>query len=51
MPRMHRSLKAYCATLFPPYVLDVPTFTARCLHILMTREIKQRKVELCGREY
>ena len=35
MPQMHRSLKAYSATLLtPPHVLDVPTFTARCLHVL-----------------
>ena len=30
MPRMYRSLKAYCTTLSP--VLDVPTSAARCLH-------------------
>jgi len=36
MPWMHCSLKAYCATLItPPYVLDVPTFAPRCLHIHM----------------
>jgi hypothetical protein len=32
MPRMYRSLKAYCTTLSPPHVLDVPTSAARCLH-------------------
>jgi len=35
MPWMHCSLKAYCATLLTPtYVLDIPTFAARCLHVL-----------------
>jgi len=49
MPRMHRSLKAYCATLLTPqYVLDVPTFAARCLHVLHDARSKQRKVELVG---
>jgi len=32
MPRMYRSLKAYCTTLSPPSVLVVPTFADRCLH-------------------
>ena len=33
MPRMYRSLKAYCTTLSPtPLLLDVPTSAARCLH-------------------
>ena len=42
-PQMHHSLKAYCATLFPPYVLGVPTFATRCLHVLTTREIQAAK--------
>ena len=32
MPRMYRSLKAYCTTLSPPLLLDVPTSAARRLH-------------------
>jgi len=31
MPRMYRSLKAYCTTLSPS-VLDVPTSAATCFH-------------------
>jgi len=30
---------------FPP-PLDVPTFSARCLHVLHARDLQQRKVEL-----
>ena len=32
MPRMYCSLKAYCATLSPLPILDVPISAARCLH-------------------
>ena len=49
MPRMHRSLKAYCATLLTPLMfLDVPTFAARCLHVHTTREIQAAKGGTCG---
>ena len=32
----------------PPYVLDVPTFAARCLQIHATREIQAVKCGTCG---
>jgi len=52
MPRMHCSLKAYCATLLtPPYVLDIPTLATRFLHVHTMREIQAAKVGTCGREY
>jgi hypothetical protein len=35
----------------PPYVLDVPTFAARCLHVHTTREIQAAKGGTCRREY
>jgi hypothetical protein len=38
VPKMHRILWAYCATLVPPVILDVPTFAAGCLHVHTTRE-------------
>jgi hypothetical protein len=43
MPQMHRNLKAYCATLLTPLILDIPTFAARCLHVHSMREIKAAK--------
>jgi hypothetical protein len=47
-PQMHRSLEAYCATLNPPAVLDVPTFAARCLHVHTTQEILAAKGGTAG---
>ena len=52
IPRMHRSLKAYCETLLTPLMfLDVPTFTTRCLHVHTTQEIQAAKGGTCGREH
>ena len=36
MPQMHLSLYAYCSTLVPHVILDVPTSAARCLHVHTT---------------
>ena len=49
MPWMHCSLKAYCATLFPTYVLDVSSFRSQmplCPHDL--RDPRSKRWNLMG---
>jgi len=47
MLRMHCSLKVYCARP----VLTVPTFAARCLHVLHdARDPSSERWNFCGRE-
>ena len=48
-PQMHRTLQAYRATLNPTHGLDVPSSTARCLHVHTTGEILAAKGGTVGK--